>query len=77
MAAAGGPGIKLSDVFPVSVDRIVPVGDSTPITAIPLIVLVIVRVTTPFTVTALPVTVPFVVVTVTDVPSAMRLSLAS
>ena len=76
-ACAGGPGLNTMVVLPVTLERVVPVGDCTPSTAVPLTVLVIVLVTTPLTVVPVPVIVLRVVVTVTVVPSATRLLFAS
>src|SRR3972149_4476809 len=77
LACAGGPGLKTTVKLPVTLERVVPLGDWTPSTPVPLTVLVSVRVTTPLIVVPVPVTVPIVVVTVTVVPSATRLLFAS
>ena len=76
-AFAGGPDVNIILVFPVTVDKVVPVGDWTPNVAVPVEILARYLVTTPFTVLPLPVTVPNVVVRVAVVPSATRLPLAS
>jgi hypothetical protein len=65
------------DVVPVNVANAVPIGDSTPRLAVPLTVLVRVRVTTPATVVADPVTEPKEAFNFTVVPSGTRFPMAS
>jgi hypothetical protein len=76
-ALAGTPAMNRILVSPVTVASAVPVGASTPNVAVPVVVLLRYRVTTPLTVFPLPFTRPSDVVSVTVVPSATRFPWAS